>query len=153
MRMTTQGWHVASAKGLPRRFITSVKIDAKNPRVVYLTLGGYYNEVEPGSLGENTGGMTGGHVYLSTDAGAHFRDISGNLPDAPANWLAIRKGQLIVATDVGVFMANGTNGGKYVLLGRGLPFVPVMSLQLKPGDSNLLLAATYGRGLYTYRFP
>ena len=38
------------------------------------------------------------------------------------------------------------------MLGSGLPTAPISTLRLKPGDPDLLVAATYGRGIYTYRF-
>jgi hypothetical protein len=39
------------------------------------------------------------------------------------------------------------------VLGHGLPSVPITHLALKPGDPNTLVSATYGRGVYLYRFP
>ena len=50
-------------------------------------------------LGEDAD-LGGGNVYKSTDAGEHFTDISGDLPDIPANFTLVRNGQLIVATVV-----------------------------------------------------
>ena len=43
-------------------------------------------------------------------------------------------------------------GGAYSVLGGGLPAAPISTLRFKPGDPDLLVAATYGRGIYTYRF-
>jgi hypothetical protein len=41
------------------------------------------------------------------------------------------------------------------VLGHGLPHSPINQLTWKGGTaaSNLLVAATFGRGVYTYRFP
>ena len=61
----------------------------------------------------------GGHVYKSTDAGETFRDVSGNLPDIPADFALVRNGQLVVATDLGVFISADTDGGAYEPLGDG----------------------------------
>jgi hypothetical protein len=91
-------------------------------------------------------------VFKSTDAGQSFKDISGNLPDVQATWPLVRNGQLIVATAIGVFASAGTNGGRYSPLGDDLPNVAVYQISLKPGDPNTLVAATYGRGVYTYKF-
>ena len=44
-----------------------------------------------------------GHVFESTDSGATWTDISGNLPDAPGDDLVVVNGKLVVATDIGVF--------------------------------------------------
>ena len=90
-------------------------------------------------------------MFKSTDAGENFVDISGNLPDVPATSLALRSGQLIVGTDVGVF-ANDIKGGKTFSVLTGLPVVPISTVNLKPNDPNLLVVATYGRGVWTFRF-
>jgi hypothetical protein len=91
-------------------------------------------------------------VYKSTDAGETFKDISGNLPDVQATWPLVRDGQLIVGTAIGVYASRGTNGGSYAPLGSELPAVAVYQISLKPGDPNTLVAATYGRGVWTYKF-
>jgi hypothetical protein len=53
---------------------------------------------------------------------------------------------------VGVYASRGKSGGKYAPLGNNLPNVPVYQISLKPGDPSTLVAATYGRGVYTYKF-
>jgi len=91
-------------------------------------------------------------VFKSSDAGETFTDVSGDLPDTPANWSVVHNGHLVVGTDIGVFESCDNTGGTYSQLGTGLPAVPISTLRLKPGDPDLLVAATYGRGVYTYRF-
>ena len=150
-------WHTATAAGLPRRYITSVQVDPIDPKTVYVTLGGYTRRwLPPGALGESTRDVGEGHVFKSADAGEHFTDIWGNLPDVPAEFTLVRNGGLVVATDVGVFAAGGTSGGTYQQLGSGLPSAPVYSLELKPkasaGEPDVLIAATQGRGVYRYEF-
>jgi hypothetical protein len=152
---TADGWHITKAKGLPNRIITGVTPDPRDPKTVYVTLGAsaarYFAPL--GSLGENASSSRGGHVYKSTDAGRTFKDISGNLPKVQATWPLVRNGQLIVATAVGVYASRGTSGGRYSPLGNNLPSVAVYQISLKPGDPSTLVAATYGRGVYTYKFP
>ena len=92
-------------------------------------------------------------MFKSTDAGETFVDISGNLPDAPTFALAIRKGQLIAGTNIGAFLSSDTKGGAWGALSNGLPVVPIGSLEVTPADPDLLMAATFGRGIYVYRFP
>jgi hypothetical protein len=151
-RMTSNGWHIASAKGLPNRFITSVTIDPRNIHTVYVTLGGYSRRwVPPGSLQDDNDNLGVGHVFKSTDSGENFTDISGNLPDVPATSLVLRGSQLIVGTDVGAF-ANDPKGGTTFAPLKGLPVVPISNVTLKPNDPDLLVAATYGRGVWTFRF-
>ena len=51
-------------------------------------------------------GFGSGHVFRTSDQGAHWSAVSGNLPDAPANAVAVDYSGpapvLYVATDVGV---------------------------------------------------
>ncbi len=95
-------------------------------------------------------------VLRTTDGGAHWTSISGNLPlTAPASALVIDtlaeqgnpllKNQiLIVGTDVGVFTT--TNGGQqWEQLGAGMPHAIVSDLKIY---KNMLIAATHGRSLY-----
>jgi photosystem II stability/assembly factor-like uncharacterized protein len=152
-RLTGQGWHIAAAHGLPSRYISSIRMDPANPRTVYVTVGGYGRKwAPPGAVKDDTSKVGTGHVFKSTDAGENFTDITGNLPDTPANWVILRGGQLIVGTDIGVFASSDTNGSSWGVLGSGLPNVPITHLELKPGDPNTMVAATYGRGVYLYHF-
>ncbi|HEX8857459.1 MAG TPA: hypothetical protein VF752_17845, partial [Thermoleophilaceae bacterium] len=152
-RMTSDGWHIAAANGLPERYITGVAMDPANPNTVYVTLGGYGRHwAPPGAVREDTSKVGTGHVFRSTDAGEHFTDVTGNLPDVSADSIVVRGGQLVVGTDIGTFISNDPAGSTWAVLGSGLPSVPVFHLSLKPGDDNTLVAATYGRGVYTYKF-
>lgn len=148
-------WHIAAAQGLPERFITSVAIDQTDTtsRTIYVTLGGYSRRwIPPNTLQDQNPDAGVGHLFKSTDGGETFTDISGNLPDAPATWVTQRgASQLIVGTDVGVF-ANALTGGTTFAALRGLPVVPITTMNLKPDDPNLLAGATYGRGIWTYTF-
>jgi hypothetical protein len=147
------GWHIAAAKGLPTRYITSVRMDPANPRTVFVTLGGYGRRwAQPGALADDTSKVGKGHVFRSDDAGETFRDISANLPDAPANWSLVHKGNLVVASDFGVFVSCDSDGGSFSRLGSALPRSPVFTLRYKPGDPDTIVAASFGSGVWTYRF-
>jgi hypothetical protein len=66
----------------------------------------------------------------------------------------IRGGQLLVGTDIGAFISSDRNGSHWAVLGGGqLPAVPVSSLHTVPGAKNLVVAGTFGRGVYCYQFP
>ncbi len=150
---STDGWHIAKATGLPARYVTSVRMDPQDSRTVYATLAGYGRRwAFPGAVGEDTSKVGKGHVFKSTDAGATFTDVSGDLPDAPANWTVLHNGHLVVGTDIGVFESCDNAGGGYARLGTGLPTTPVSTIRYKPGDPDTLVVATYGRGVYTYTF-
>ena len=153
--MTANGWHVAAAKGLPNRIINGITIDPKDADTVYVTLGGYGRRwIPPGSLGDDVSKVGTGHVFVSRDAGEHFTDISGDLPDLAANFAVLHDGDLIVANDLGVYSladvakVQRSSQAKYFVVGQGLPKVPVVHLQITPRSRNELLAASYGRGVY-----
>jgi hypothetical protein len=151
---TSDGWHIAKAKGLPNRFITGIEIDPKNPKTIYVTLAGYSSRrwAAPGAVGEKPINVGKGHVFVSKNAGKSFKNISGNLPNTPANYVIRRGKQLIAATDIGVFISKSLKGKKWARLGKGLPTAPVVSLQLKPGNPRIMIVASYGRGVYQYNF-
>ena len=156
---TGENWRMAKAVGLPKRYITSIQADPVDPKTVYVTVAGYSRRWLPvGVLGEDvTAAQVGkGNVFKSTDAGQTFQNISGNMPDVPANWTTVRNGQLVVATNAGVYVSAGTDGGAYELLGEGLPNAPVFTLEMKPkasaSEPDTLIAATQGRGVYRYEF-
>ncbi|MEV0172184.1 glycosyl hydrolase [Streptomyces sp. NPDC050803] len=121
------------AEGRP--WVTRVVVDPKNPDRVWTTHSAY------------RAGSPLPHVYGSTDGGAHWRDLSGNLPSAPVNDLVVaRGGALHVATDQGVFTSL-TGGRHWLRLGRGMPAVPVDDIEYDAGHQRLV-AATFGRGFY-----
>jgi len=101
-----------------------------------------------------------GHVWKTTNGGASWTNISGNLPDAPANTVLLDPldhSTLYVGTDVGVFIsqtcaaASGTCGASWAEYGSRLPNSTVMKLRAFNGVTNatrFLRAATYGRGVW-----
>ncbi len=151
---SASGWHIAAANGLPDRYVTSVRIDPSDPsgKTVYATLGGYSSHwLPPGASAENTSRIGTGHVFVSHDAGESFTDVSGDLPDGPADWVLPRNGQLVVGTDVGAFISSDLTGTSYSRLGD-LPAVPVVAIKPDPASSSRIIAATFGRGVYSYTF-
>jgi hypothetical protein len=151
--LTADGWHFAAAKGLPQRYITSLKIDPADPtgKTVYATLGGYSSHwIPPGAVGEETFGVGTGHVFVSKDAGETFTDISGDLPDAPADAILPVGGKLVAGTDVGAFVS--TDAGKTWSILGDLPAMPVVHFVVDPANANRVVAATYGRGVWAYTF-
>jgi photosystem II stability/assembly factor-like uncharacterized protein len=93
-----------------------------------------------------------GHVFESKDAGATWVDVSGNLPDAPADDLLLTtSGKLVLATDVGVFTTT-IGSTAWSALGSGLPNSPVNDLSYGPGNAYII-AATHGRGLWKIATP
>jgi hypothetical protein len=151
-----EGWHDATAAGLPNRFITAIEIDPDDPFTVYVGLGDYMSPFRgPGSFGDpnDPAGIGQGNIYKSTDAAETFTNISGDLPAVPVTTIVLRDGQLIIGTDLGMFISEDGSGAKWAPMGNGLPNVPVTMAKLQPGNPNRLFISTFGRGIWTYDFP
>jgi hypothetical protein len=146
---------MVDAAGLPNRYITSIAVDPRNAKNLFVTLGGYTRRwVPPGAVGDTNDQLGTGHLYRSTDGGETFTDISGNLPDSPASWVELRGDQLLLGTDVGAFASQpGASYGtpRFAPL-KNIPAAPISSVALKPGDPNKAVIAVFGRGVWTYDF-
>ena len=136
-------WHSTSKAGLPNRYINSLVVDPSDVHHVYAVFGGFSRRWIPNA------GV--GHVFESTNGGASWKDISGNLPDAPADDLVMSHGTLVVATDIGVFSTSQAGPGAWARYGSGLPGAAVVDLSTMPDGA--ILAATHGRGLWKITAP
>ena len=98
-------------------------------------------------------------VYRTTDGGAHWFELGSNLPSTPANSIVIDPqdtNTAYVATDEGVYstrqISTCVNGPSncWSVFGAGLPYAPVTQLSAAPPSTspNVLVAGTYGRGLW-----
>ncbi len=150
---STAGWHIAAAKGLPDRYISGIAVDPAHPSTIYVTLAGYANRQwwPVGSFNDKNPNVGEGHVFRSTNAGATFTDITHAMPDVPARSIELRGSQLLVGTDVGVFLSSDTKGSRWAAL-KGLPTAPVLSIKNWPGKPDRVVLATFGRGVYSYQF-
>lgn len=112
-------------------------------------------------MGFSGNGVSTPHVYGSTDGGAHWQNLSSNLPNAPANSVVVDPNDantLYVALDTGVYVTTQvtscTTGNCWSVYGISLPNAPVVQLSagtaLPTGDGRvgLLRAGTYGRGIW-----
>jgi hypothetical protein len=132
-------WHTVTAPNLPQRYLSALRADPANAGHVYAIYSGYSRHWIPG------GGA--GHVFESKDGGATWADDSGNLPDVASDDLVITHGHLVLATDIGIFIADARTPTSWSRLGFGLPGSVVGGLSLTP-DGNTIVAATHGRGLW-----
>ena len=129
-------WNDVSA-GLPERWVTRVVVDPSDENIVYVTFSGLkWRDPQP-------------HVYRSTNKGANWIDISGNLPDAPVNAFAVDNNfsnRLYLGSDVGMYVSFDT-GQSWEVLGEGLPILPIGDIKIHLVE-NFLVAGTYGRSMY-----
>lgn len=130
----------AGAAPLPVRSVTEIVVDPDDPRVAYVAFGGY-----------TSSGVGRGHVFGTSDTGATWRDLSGNLPDIHVASLLVdpdaKPRVLYAGTDLGVFRSTDDSGGKWEDYNAGLPALTVTRLAYNRA-TRTLVAATYGRGVY-----
>lgn len=132
--------------------ISSLTADSHDPtgQTIYATVMGFANN-----------GINAPHIYRSTDGGAHWLNISANLPNAPANDLVIDPNDantVYAALDTGVYVTTSVTTcptqNCWSIYGTGLPNAPVIELKAAPamstgdGREGELRAATYGRGIW-----
>ena len=89
------------------------------------------------------------NVWESKDGGATWRNVSGNLPNAPV-WMLTQdmsRDVLYASTNYGVFYHYiGTSGTSWLRLGAGLPNAPIFDLKLSADGTAF--ASDYGRGVW-----
>lgn len=130
--------------GLPTRAVTQVKPDFADATgaTAYVTFSGFDQFAAGGGDGL-------GYVYKTTNSGANWTNITGNLPHSPTNDIVVDPtipNTLYVGNDIGVFYTS--NGGTtWSTLVDGLPRVSVLSLKLHAA-SRTLVAGTHGRSAW-----
>lgn len=136
-------WTRLTDPDLPARWVTRVTVDPDDPNTAWVTYSGFKWESE-----------TQPHVLMTTDGGANWSDISGNLPQAPVNDV-IRHPKhrewLYIGTDMGVFVTTNL-GRNWHKLGRDFPVVPVNDIHFHE-PTGQLFAATFGRSILEANVP
>ena len=118
--------------GMPAVYITSVH--AAQNKSLYATADGFNN----------------GHVFWWTDTAKKWKNISGNLPDVPANDVFVTGDTLVVGTQIGVYISTN-NGANWEIYGAGMPTVSTDQLVFNPATQTLR-AMTHGRSVYDISF-
>ena len=133
---STNGGSSFSTINGPGGTISYIAVDRNNPQKIYVTISGY---------------AANNKVYVSNNSGSTWTNISFNLPNVPANCIAMHPGTtnggIYVGTDIGVFYYDNTLNNNYVMYSSGLPNVIVTELEVQVA-TNKIRAATYGRGLW-----
>ncbi len=111
-----------------------VAVNPLNPANVFVTIGGFSPITK---------------VYVSYNYGDDWTNISGSLPNLPANCITVHPldpTHLYVGMDVGVFHSDDS-GQTWEDYSTDLPNVIVNEMEIH-SLSNKLIAATYGRGTW-----
>ncbi len=92
-------------------------------------------------------------VVYSKNKGLDWEIIQGNLPDMPVRWGMINpfnSSSILLATELGIWSTEQIDGQNtnWTLNSAGLPLTRVNMFDIRSPD-NLIVAATYGRGMYT----
>ena len=143
--------------------VTSIAIDANNPARVAVAYGGQ-SGIRPRYRTQR--------IFLSTDNGATWNDVSGtdgdgpqgNLPDLPLHSVvfdtSVNPSALVVAGDAGVMRCENFNVGaggvtaKWRAYGVGLPTVSCSSLAIDNSvNPPVLRVGTYGRSCFEATRP
>lgn len=137
------GWHQVTLPGaMPNRYISALAIDPKDASgaTVYVGFNGFSRKWVEGP------GAGIGHLWKTTNGGATWTDVSGNLPDVPVNDVLFVGSKIVVGTDLGVTISTD-GGATWSRLGKGLPYTTVMDVHL--GPDGRVYAATHGRGIWS----
>jgi len=131
---TTNGGTNWESLTFPAGSIRMLAIHPTDPNTLWAVRGGYTN---------------GSKVFKSINGGTSWTNISGNLPNLPANCIVYENGSadgIYVGMDVGVYYRDNdlTN---WQLFNTGIPNVVISELEIKYNTSELI-ASTYGRGLW-----
>ena len=116
--------------------ISGIALDPKDPSRVWVSFSGYKGSSK---------------VFQSNDKGVTWNNISSGLPNLPVNCILFQKGSpnesIYIGTDAGVYYRD-TITNSWVPYSTNLPNVIVNDLQIFY-PTNTLLAATYGRGVWS----
>ncbi len=145
--------HDVKQPAQPSRQVSAIAIDSLVPASAFVAYSGFSC---PGVSGCD--GL--GHLFFTSNSGAAWIKVDGNLPDVPVNDIAIdpedaTDATVYVATDSGVYASDNATAGSsasWSVLQTGLPNVQVLSLKLNAA-SRTLVAATHGRGVWNIKLP
>ncbi len=120
-------------------WVTRVTADPFEAQSAYVTFSGFRN------------GSRMPHIFRTTDLGASWTDIGGNLPEVPLNdvepdpqWA----GRLFAAGDLGTFVTD-SYGQQWQPMNGGMPIVVVHDLTLHD-PTRTLYAGTHAASLWTF---
>jgi photosystem II stability/assembly factor-like uncharacterized protein len=134
--VTTNGgttWNDRTA-GIPDSlYYTSVEVNRQNANIIYVTMAGF---------------SAGNKVFMSSNSGVTWQNISYNLPNIPVNCIKNIPGtnKLMAATDIGVYTLDA-GATTWVMYNLGLPNVIVSDIEFNQ-VLNKVYVSTFGRGIW-----
>jgi len=134
-------WTKAAAFGFGTGTPTKVHAHPGNASAALVTFSGYSASIA--------------HVALTTDLGATWTDVSGDLPALPVNAIAVdpdAPARWYVGTDLGVYRSVDGGATWRQVGGGSLPNAVVSDLEIS-GPHRKLVAGTHGRGAWELDLP
>lgn len=132
-------WKRMDKGALPARPVSQFAVDRSDWRIAYASYAGF-SAATP---------TKPGHVFLTTNGGKSWTNVSNNLPDAPVNSVVMdpsNRNQVYVGTDVGAFVSSNA-GASWSRLGTTLPNSAIWQLDYDAAR-GLAIAGTHGRGAW-----
>jgi hypothetical protein len=118
----------------PTATISDIALSSREHEWVWITLSGYCERHK---------------VYETKDGGLNWQNVTGSLPNVPANTAVFEGGPnsgVYIGMDAGLYYRNDTKDD-WIFHSKDLAMVIVRDLLIQP-KSNRLIAATYGRGMW-----
>ncbi|HEY4800947.1 MAG TPA: T9SS type A sorting domain-containing protein [Bacteroidia bacterium] len=126
-------WSVVSSA--PNGSITDIACSQTDANKAWITFSGYMNTMK---------------VYVTTNQGTSWTNMSASLPNIPVNCITVDKNgtdAIYIGTDAGVFYRDGSMSVWQPFF-NGLPNVNITQLEIYYGSPAKLRTATYGRGIW-----
>ena len=127
------------SSNLPGQFIR-IAFDPNNDNNILVTYGTYFSD--------------NNKVFLTTNSGASWQNITYNLGNMPIRTVVIdndNDSTIYVGSEIGVYK-KGMDSNTWELFNENLPNPTIKDLEIVKG-SNMLRAATWGRGLWECKLP
>src|SRR5205823_1031480 len=117
----TPAWAITAALPVGTAQPTWICIDPTDPNNAWVTFSGY---------------AAGTKVYVTTNGGTTWTNVSSNLPNLPINCIVYEPGsgdRVYVRTDVGVYYMDNS-GPNWTAYNNGLPNVPVHDMEINSAN-------------------
>ena len=131
-------WTKTAGPSLPYRSVSWIAVDPTAASTAYVGFSGFTG------FGDKLG-----HIFKTSNAGATWADVSGDLPNTPVDAILVDPDApetIFIGTDIGAFYTT-SGGTSWTRLGTGLPNVVVTGLGLHE-NSRTLRASTHGRSVW-----
>lgn len=131
---TTDGGVTWSKISMVGSDISWIKVHPANPNIIYVSRSNYSGNAK---------------IYQSNDGGTVWTNISGNLPNIPANCIEFYqngKNGLFLGMDVGIYYRDDENTS-WTLVSEGMPNVQIRDIEIQK-ELGKINVATYGRGMW-----